>query len=235
MKILGLMPARSGSKGMPGKNIRPLCGRSLIARAAETACSAGILDRIVLSTDDRRLAEEGLNAGAEVPFLRPAELAVDTTPMIDVAIHAIDALAEEGYRCDAVFLLQPTSPLRTTVHIRQAVALLGAYDAVCSVVALPRDLCPHYVMRIDDDGHLQHFLPDGHRYTRRQDVPLAYRRDGTVFLTRTEVLRDQRNFYGTRCVPYRIPVDQSLNIDTPQEWALAERILAGRTGEDSDL
>ncbi|MBU4460257.1 MAG: acylneuraminate cytidylyltransferase family protein [Verrucomicrobia bacterium] len=229
MRALGLIPARAGSKGVPGKNVRPLLGRSLIERAFESARASGALDRIVLSTDDEAAAAEARRIGLEVPFLRPAEFAGDASPMMDVAIHALQTLAKDGYTPDVLVLLQPTSPLRAAEHIRRALGLLEDNDAVCTVVPVPKDLCPHYLMKVGDDGFLTHFMPDGARYTRRQDVPQAYRRDGTLFVTRTSVILERRSFYGTRCVPFLLPPDESMNIDTPAEWAEAERRLAERS------
>lgn len=227
-KVLGLIPARGGSKSLPGKNIRPLSGRSLVQRAWESARQSGAFDRVILSTDDRRIAAHGREIGVEVPFRRPAELAGDAAPMIDVAVHALRALAElDGYAPEAVMILQPTSPLRTPDHIRRAVSLLDGYEAVCSVLPLPRDLSPHYLMRIRPDGCLDFFLPGGDRFTRRQDVPVAYRREGTVFLTRAEVILEQRSFYGTRCRPMLMTPDEVLNIDTPEDWAEAVRRFGG--------
>ncbi len=227
MKVLGLIPARGGSKGVPGKNVRPLLGRSLIERAFESARASGVLDRIVLSTDDAAAAGEARRIGLEVPFLRPTEFAGDTSPMIDVAIHALRTLAEGGYAADVLVLLQPTSPLRTAEHIRRALAMLEGHDAVCTVVPVPKDLCPHYLMKVGDDGFLTYFMPDGPRYTRRQDVPQAYRRDGTLFVTRAPVILEQRSFYGSRCAPFLLSRDESMNIDTPQDWTEAEQRLAG--------
>jgi CMP-N-acetylneuraminic acid synthetase len=228
VKVLGLIPARGGSKGIPGKNIRPLAGKSLVLRAYEGAVASGAIDRVILSTDDEAIAAHARGFGLDVPFLRPSELAGDTAAMIGVALHAVGALAAAGYAPDAVLLLQPTSPLRTPEHIREAVRLLEGGDAVCSVVPLPKDLCPHYVMKITPDGFLDYFLPDGPKYTRRQDVPQAWRRDGTIFLTRTEVLVREKSFYGRRCVPMPIAPDESLNIDDPAEWEAAERLLSAR-------
>lgn len=225
MKILGLIPARAGSKGIPSKNTRPLAGKSLVQRAIECGRASGVLDEILLSTDDPNALEIAKSCGLEVPFPRPPELAEDTTAMIDVVLHALYQLAVLGRMYDAVLVLQPTSPLRKPKHIRRAVELLGDNDAVCSVVALPRDLCPHYVMRITPEGYLDYFLPEGRNITRRQDVPPAYRREGTIFLTTTRTLRDARSFYGDRCVPMRIAPEESLNIDTPEEWAAAEARL----------
>lgn len=223
MKILGMIPARGGSKGVPGKNIRPLDGRSLIARAYDVAAASGVLERIMLSTDDPGIAEHARSMGVDVPFLRPAEFATDWSPMIDVVLHALDFFSGEGYEPDAVMILQPTSPLRTVDHIREAVALLDGHDSVCSVVALPQDLSPYYLMRINDSGYLDFFMKDGARFTRRQDLPIAYRREGTIFLTRSTVLREQKTFYGERCCPLMVEPERVLNIDTMDDWKEAEQ------------
>ena len=226
MRVLGLIPARGGSKAVPGKNIRPLCGRSLVARAYDVAVASGALDRIILSTDDPAIAAHGRETGVEVPFMRPETFASDTSPMLDVVLHALNALAEtDGYAPDAVLLLQPTSPLRTVEHIRQAIRLLEDHDSVCSVVALPQDLSPYYLMKITDAGYLDFFMEDGARFTRRQDLPIAYRREGTIFLTRVDVLVGQKSFYGKRCCPLMIDPACVLNIDTAADWAEAEQRL----------
>ncbi|MFU8781237.1 MAG: cytidylyltransferase domain-containing protein [Kiritimatiellia bacterium] len=226
MRILGLIPARGGSKAVPGKNIRPLCGRSLVARAYDVAAASGALDRIILSTDDPAIVAHGRETGVEVPFMRPETFASDTSPMLDVVLHALDALAEmDGYAPDAVLLLQPTSPLRTVEHIRKAIRLLEDHDSVCSVVALPQDLSPYYLMKITASGYLDFFMDDGARFTRRQDLPIAYRREGTIFLTRRDVLVEQKSFYGKRCCPMMIDPACVLNIDTLDDWAEAEQRL----------
>lgn len=232
MRVLGLVPARAGSKGVPGKNLRELAGKPLLAWTAETALGSGLLDRVVLSTEDDRVAELGTAAGLEVPFIRPSRLARDDSPMIDVAIHALTELRRrDGWTPDAVALLQPTSPLRTTAHIRAALDLAATADAVCSVTPLPKELCPHYVMQIDHRGYLDYFLPDGENFTRRQDVPQAYRRDGTIYLTRTEIILEQRSFYGGRCLPLVLLREESLSIDDEDDWREAERrLLDGPAG-----
>lgn len=230
LRVLALIPARGGSKGVPGKNIRPLAGKSLTERAFDCARASRSLDRIILSTDDSAIADHARELGLEVPFMRPKQLASDTSPMIDVVLHACEALwTKEGYRPDAVLILQPTSPLRRPSHIRLAIEMLQDNDSVCSVVRLPKDLCPHYVMKIRDDGCLDFFLSDGRNYTRRQDVPQAYRRDGTIFLTRTPIIIEERSFYGSRCLPLKIDPTESLNIDTSDDWAAAEDILSAKT------
>jgi CMP-N,N'-diacetyllegionaminic acid synthase len=228
VKVLGLIPARGGSKGIPGKNLKELAGKPLLQWTVESAQASAVLDRLVLTTEDPRIAALGEQLGVDVPFLRPKDIASDTAAMIDVVLHAVHALAEEGYHPDALVLLQPTSPLRTAEHLRAAIELLEGVDAVCSVAPLPKELCPHYVMRITDSGELVHFLPEGAAYTRRQDVPQAYRRDGSIYLVRTQALLSSGSLYGRRCAPLVLPPEQTLTLDEPQDWVDAEQQLVGR-------
>lgn len=223
MKILGFIPARAGSKGVPGKNRRLLNGMSLVERTFRVACESGVCDRIIVSTDDMSVMALARKIGLDIPFIRPAELSNDKTPMLDVLRHGVGALELTGYRPDAVLLLQPTSPLRTAEHIREAVSLFQNADSVCSVAEVPRTLSPHCVMRIED-GWLKNFLDEGVQVTRRQDAPPAYVREGTVYLVRRDVLMEQGSIYGDRCVPMH--VQHSLSIDTEEDWGEAERRLA---------
>jgi CMP-N-acetylneuraminic acid synthetase len=225
-RVLGLVPARGGSKGLPDKNLRPLAGRSLVARAAETALASGVLDRVVLSTDSAALADAGRAAGLEVPFLRPGTLAADTAPMLGVIEHALAALASDGWVADIVVLLQPTSPLRTPSHVRAAVALLHASgaDSVVTVVEVPRHLSPDYLMRLDG-GLLVPFLPEGARVARRQDARPAFAREGTVYAWWRRTNERWGSLYVERCQPRVLDPAESLSIDTADDWAAAERRL----------
>jgi CMP-N-acetylneuraminic acid synthetase len=227
--VLGLVPARGGSKGLPGKNVRPLAGRPLVAYAADAARGSGVIDRLVLSTDSEQIAEAGRAAGLEVPFLRPAELAGDETPMLAVIEHALSALASSGWDAELIVLLQPTSPLRTAHHVREAVTLLRDTDAdsVVTVVEVPRHLSPDYVMRIED-GVLKPFLPDGARITRRQDARPAYAREGTVYACWRRTIDTFGNIYGRDCRPLLIDAAESLSIDSAEDWDAAERRLERR-------
>lgn len=225
MKVLGLIPARAGSKGVLGKNTRPLAGRSLIERAFACASASRALDRIILSTDDPDAMRIARQCGLEVPFERPAHLARDDTPMLDVVTHALRTLQAGDYAADAVLILQPTSPLRAPHHIQRAIGMLGAYSSVCSVVPLPPTLSPYYVMRLRADGCLDHYLDDGARITRRQDTPPAYVRDGTVYLVRVETILNERSLYGQRCLPMILDESESLSIDGEDDWLEAERRL----------
>jgi len=224
--VLGLIPARGGSKGVPGKNVRPLAGHTLLDYTARAARESGVVSRMILSTDSREIAEAGRGAGLEVPFMRPAVLAADDTPMAPVIQHALDELSKCGWSPEIVVLLQPTSPLRRPDHIRDAVRMLretGA-DSVVTVVEVPRHLSPDYVMRIDA-GRLKPFLPDGARVTRRQDARPAYSRDGTVYAFRRETFEASGGIYGDDCRPLLIDAGDSLSIDSPGDWDEAERRL----------
>jgi CMP-N-acetylneuraminic acid synthetase len=222
--VLALIPARGGSKGIRDKNIRPLHGHTLLEYAANAASKSGVIDRAVLSTDSERIAAEGRRVGIEVPFIRPAELARDDTPMLPVIEHAVDFLEQQGWQPEIVVLLQPTSPLRTADHIRNAVQELrdSAADSVVTVVQLPRHLSPDYVMRIEE-GRLVPFLPGGASVSRRQDARPAYVRDGTVYAFWRRTLRDTRTIYGVDCRAMVLPARESLTIDTPEDWDEAER------------
>ena len=229
--ILAIVPARGGSKGLPGKNLRPLAGHSLIEYAARVARESAVVDRAVLTTDAEEIAAEGRRVGLDVPFLRPSHLAQDDTPMLPVVEHAVSALATGGVVPDLVLLLQPTSPLRTPEHLRAAVRLLrdSRADSVVSVVELPRHLSPDYVMRIEGDA-LVPFLPAGARVTRRQDARPAYVRDGTVYAFWRRTLVEQGSIYGARCLPLVVTPAESITIDSPADWDEAERLLRQRSG-----
>jgi CMP-N,N'-diacetyllegionaminic acid synthase len=203
-----------------------LAGRPLIDYTARAARESSVLDRIILSTDSNEIAEAGRRSGLEVPFMRPASLAEDDTPMLPVVRHAIDTLSAGGWAPDVIVLLQPTSPLRRPSHVRDAVTMLRETkaDSVVTVVELPRHLSPDYVMRIDD-GVLRPFLPDGARLTRRQDARPAYSRDGTVYACWRATLDRWGTIYGERCLPLIVDAADSLSIDTPDDWAEAERRL----------
>lgn len=228
-RVLAIVPARGGSKGVPGKNLRKLAGRTLLDYTALAARESGVIDRIVLSTDSAEIADAGRQAGLEVPFMRPAALAQDDTPMLPVIQHAVETLATDGWTADVVVLLQPTSPLRRASHVRDAVTKLyeTQADSVVTVVELPRHVSPDYVMRIED-GMLRPFLAEGTRVTRRQDARPAYSRDGTVYCCWRATLEKWGNIYGERCQPLILDAADSLSIDSPADWAEAERRLATR-------
>ena len=225
--VLALVPARGGSKGVPRKNVSEITpGRTLLHYVADAARRATRVDRVVLSTEDEEIARVGRQAGLDVPFMRPRELAADDTPMLPVLRHAIDQVMAGGWTPEYVVLLQPTSPCRRWQHIDDAINLLvaKAADSVVTVVEVPKHLSPDYVMKIED-GTLRPFLSDGLRVTRRQDVRPAYYRDGTVYAFRRDTIERFGNIYGERCLPLVIDASESLSIDSPEDWAEAKRRL----------
>jgi len=228
MEVLGLIPARGGSTGIPGKNLAPLAGKPLLAYTCEQALAAKELSRVVLSSDDERMVAYGKRLGVDAPFLRPPHLAEDDTPMIDVVRHALDALQrQEDYRPEAVVLLQPTSPLRRTQHIDEAVRLLrdtGA-DSVVSVVEVPHQFTPSSLLRREGDTLVPYL--NGPQPLRRQDKPVLYARNGpAVLAVRTPVVLDSRTLYGTVCRPLVMSWEESVDIDGPEDLEWAERVLA---------
>lgn len=228
MRLLAVIPARGGSKGVPRKNVRPVAGQPLIAWTIAAARAARSLSRIVVSTDDAEIAALGRDLGAEV-VMRPAALAADDTPTLPVLRHAAETLEAEGWRCDAVMTLQPTSPLRTARHIDEAAALFAAdpsADSLVSVVAVPHIFHPWSVMRLDADGYLRPFL-DGPHPTRRQDKPPVFARNGAaIYITRRDRLGDY--VFGGRLLSYAMDEADSLDIDDEADLRRADAALRAR-------
>lgn len=236
MKVLGIITARGGSKGVPGKNLKLLDGKPLLAYTVEAARASRSLDRVILSTEDEAIAAAGRALGCEVPFLRPAELSRDNTPHLPVIQHAAEWMREQaGYRPDAVMVLQPTSPLRTAGDIDAAIALLesSGADSVLSVSEVPVHSHPSRTLRLDAAGNAVLFAtgqPVRQRVNRRQDLPEAWVMNGAIYACRTEALfAAEPSLYGDAVVAYRMPAGRSISIDDLDDWAAAERALLQRT------
>jgi CMP-N-acetylneuraminic acid synthetase len=230
MRVLGLIPARGGSKGIPRKNVRPLGGRPLLAWTAETALAARGLARVVLSTEDAEIAEVGRTLGLDVPFMRPAALATDRTPMRDVVRHALRSLDEAGDEYDAVCLLQPTVPFRAPELVDACIARLEQVnaDAVITVRRVPERYNPHWVYLEDEEELLALSTGAEAPIARRQDLPPAYHRDGSVYVIHRRVITEGASFLGRRVAGHVIDDEVAVNIDEPTDWVLAERVLASR-------
>jgi len=226
--VLGVIPARGGSKGIPNKNLALVGGRPLLAYTADAVKESKFLTRTIVSTDDTRIADCARSMGLEVPFMRPSLLAGDEVPMLAVLRHAIETLEADGFHADIVVLLQPTSPLRRGEHIDAAVDWLQRTrgDSVVSVVEVPHQFNPTSVMRLDD-GLLKPFL-DGQTTTRRQDKPRLNARNGpAVLAVRAHVLREG-SLYGNDVWPLMMSPEDSLDVDTPWDLRLVETVLASR-------
>lgn len=226
MRVLGVITARGGSKGVPGKNIRVIAGRPLIAWTAKAALGATRLARTILTTDDLAIAAAGRAAGIDVPFMRPAELAGDLTPSLPVVQHALAMVEQAGERYDAVCLLQPTSPMRTAALIDACIERFegSSADSLMTILPVPAEHNPHWVYRMSADGELASFVP-GPPITRRQDLPAAYHREGAVYLVRRDVLVDKNSLYGETILGYPVDPRHTVNIDTPADWELAEVMM----------
>lgn len=232
MKVLGVVTARGGSKGLPGKNLRPLGGSPLIGHTIGTARASRAFDRLILSTEDEAIAAAGRSFGCEVPFFRPDELARDETPHLPVLQHAVNWLRDnERYEPDAVMILQPTSPLRRVTDIQESIALLerSRADSVVSVSEVPAHHNPMRTLRVDADGFATLFVtgePVRRRVNRRQDMPTAWTMNGAIYLFRPYVLDAQEpSLYGERTAAYVMPHEFGLSIDSLDDWNDVEKIL----------
>jgi len=226
--ILGVIPARGGSKGLPGKHLRQVRGRPLLAYTADAALASRRLTRVVVSTDDPAIAEAARGLGLEVPFMRPAALAADNTPMLPVLQHAAAQAAGAGAPADVLVLLQPTSPLRTAEHVDAAIDLLeqSGADSVVTVVEVPHRDNPVSVLSLEGE-RLVPFL-DGPAPLRRQDKPRVLARNGpAVLAVRTPVV-EGGSLYGDDSRPLLMSAWESLDIDTQDDFDLLDFYLSRR-------
>lgn len=225
--MLALIPARGGSKGLVGKNLRPLGGRPLIAHTIRAALEARAITRVVVSTDAPEIAAAARRAGAEVPFMRPAALATDTASSLDVCLDACDALATPERPIDALALLQPTSPLRTAADIDAAVALFVARRANAVIAVTPDPHPIAWTRVLGPDGLLApHPAFAGVPSGRRQDHPPTFHPNGAIYVISVPFLRAHRALESDRTYGYPMPPERSVDIDTALDLAVAEALLA---------
>jgi CMP-N,N'-diacetyllegionaminic acid synthase len=233
MDVLALITARGGSITLPRKNILPFAGKPLIAHSIEAARKAreatDSIDRIVVSTDDQEIADISHQYGAEVPFMRPAELSRSDTPSLPVAQHAVEFLERgRGKLYDWILLLQPTSPLRTAGDILDALALAEKPDTTAVIAVTSANNGHPLKLRLIEDGVLKYYLKDSKAQTRRQDFTYdVYRTNGAIYLTRRDVLMQEESFYGSRPLALLMPLERSIDIDTQLDFELAQ-FLFGR-------
>ena len=232
--VLGVVTARAGSKGLPGKNTRLLAGKPLIAYTIDAARTSGVFDRLILSSDDEEAAAIARARGCDVPFMRPAELARDDTPHLPVMVHAAEWLRDhEGYVPEWTMILLPTSPLRQPRHIVEAMDLArsSGADSVVGVDEVPSHYHPLRMVAIDDGGWARLFVGDRPvrmRPVRRQGMPEAWVINGAIYVFRTSLLFEpEPSLYGDRVAAYRMTPPFGCNIDDAEDWARAERILSG--------
>lgn len=222
IRYLGLIPARGGSKRVPGKNLRPLHGKPLITWTIDAALATTCLDHVAVSTDCPDIAQTARQAGAEVPFIRPEALATDQAASIDVILHAVAFYESQGHQVDNVVLLQPTSPLR---HQQDIAAAINTYEslnatAVISVCALehPKD----WAHPLTNAGTMDHFAAYLKTPKISQDHTPCYRLNGAIYIAAVATLRQHRGFFApTGVYPYIMPHERSVDIDSPTDFAYA--------------
>lgn len=226
--ILAVIPARGNSKGIPSKNLKPLGGLPLVAHTILAAKQASSLDRIILSTDSPEIAKVGKRYGIEVPFLRPAELAADEAPMAPVLAHALSwAEKDQGRRVDVVVSLLPTSPFRQALHVDEGIRLL-LNSGADSVVGLCEARHNPYWMWVIRDGNVERLFAEGSKFFRRQDLPVVYQVNGAFYASRRHVIIEQQRVLGENLRGLIMTEQDSIDIDTPLDFMLAETILKSR-------
>ena len=227
MKILAIIPARGGSKGVPMKNIKLLGGKPLLAHTAEAAQQSKLLFKTIISTDNEDIATIAKSLNLEVPFMRPPHLAQDSTPTLDVVIDVLKWYENQKINFDAVCILQPTTPFRADGFIDAAIQefIDSGADSLISVLPVPHQYNPHWCFEIDRNNNLKIATGQQKIISRRQDLPNAYHRDGSIYLTKTATVLNKNSLYGDSVAYIFSPQENYINIDTESDWEKAEMLL----------
>jgi len=231
-KILAVITARGGSKNLPGKNIADAGGKPLITWTIEAAHGSKLIDRTVLSSDDEDIIAVARNAGCDVPFVRPVEMAGDASPVEEALIHALDEM-DEPY--DFIILLQPTSPLRVADDIDGAIRKCHSSGALACVAGCPSAKSPYLAFRLDGDDRLSPLIESESITQRRQDIPPTYVSNGAVFVAQVPWYREHRAFYGPDTVLYIMPQERSLDVDTALDLSVVRALLENAGGGDEKM
>ncbi len=230
-RVLGLVVARGGSKGLPRKNLRPLLGKPLIKWSIIAGLNSPSLDSIVLSTDDDEIAKVARESGARVPFMRPAELAGDAASSVDVVLHAIDWLAAAGEHYDVVVLLEPTSPQRESDDIEAVLDIMDRTKSSAVVsVCRSESMHPSFMFHKNESERLQPFMEFQPTNLRRQEIDQLYFLDGTVYASNITALRKHKSFYHDDTACYEVPKWKSFEIDDLDDFLIVEALLKSKKG-----
>ena len=224
---MGLIPARAGSKGIPGKNIKTLGGKPLIVHAANSVRQPSSISRLIISTDSDEIAEVARTHGIEAPFIRPKELALDSTPTVDVIIHALDYFRNLGEEYDAICLLQATSPFRRKNFVEECIQTFieSHSDSFISVLNVPHEYNPHWIFEENESGELRIATGENELIPRRQDLPRSFFRDGGVYITKVDFLLEQNKIVGGKISYKESDWNHYCNLDTPEDWVKAEEMI----------
>ena len=225
MKILGIIPARGGSKGIVGKNIKILNGKPLIGYTIEQAQKSKLLNKFIVSTDEQEIANVAINFHAEVPFLRPKEISDSKSTSLELIIHVINFFENKGEFFDSICLLQPTSPFRpeNTIDLAIKTFIDSDKDSLISIREVPSHYNPYWTF-FDDGGCLVKSIP-GKIITRRQDLPLAFHRDGAIYISKVEYIKKNQSILSEDVVGFKIDSPQLINIDNLDDWEVAEKFI----------
>jgi N-acylneuraminate cytidylyltransferase/CMP-N,N'-diacetyllegionaminic acid synthase len=229
--MIALIPARGGSKGLPGKNIRPLHGQPLINYSIQAALNSEFVSRVIVSTDSEEIAAIARIAGAEVPFLRPQELATDSSVAIDTYIYCCERLGDLYHQpINELVVLLPTSPLRTAEDIDKAIRLFksNSADSVISVTEMSQPIS--WAKKIDSDGILREYFTGQYdnKLANRQECQIAYVPNGSIYVLKYSLLKDKRNYYSDKTFPYVMPRERSIDIDDMLDFDMAEFFMQRR-------
>lgn len=230
-RILAIIPARGGSKGLPRKNVLDLDGKPMIAWTLEAAAGSAFIDRCIVSTDDQEIAEVARQHGGDVPFMRPPKHARDESTTLDVALHAIEQLPD----FDRVVILQPTSPLRTSEDIDQTIQAMITHQAPSAVSVYEPAKSPYWSYTTDRDARLHTLLDEALADKRRQDLPTAYVLNGAVYAARIDWLKQHQRFVGDDTVAHIMPAERSLDVDTAFDLKLVAFYLHESRQADNAL
>ena len=232
LEILSIIPARGGSKAIPRKNIKLLKERPLLSYTAESSRQSSFITRHILSTDDDEIAAIGQDYGLEVPFMRPTNLSRDDSPSIDCFKYTLQQLLLlEDYTPDYVVILQPTSPLRTSLHIDEAIQLFLTTDcdSLVSIVDVPHNMTPSSVMNIDPQGYLYSPVdPLNISYQRQRKTRVFARNGAAIYITTPELILSNSSLFGPKLIGYLMTKLDSIDIDDYDDWILVEALLQWR-------
>jgi CMP-N-acetylneuraminic acid synthetase len=225
--VLGLIPAKRGSTRLPEKNIRLLAGKPLVGWTVDAARASGVIDRLVVSTEDELVARVARECGAEVPFIRPQELARDPAGVVQVALHALEAMRGLGAKFRTLIILLPTCPFRTAEDIRAAFALFREKRAEFLMSVSPFTHTPFAAMELTDEGLLRPCFPQfiGKQST---ELPSAWRANGAVHVLDVAAFEREKSYYAQPLIGYPMPLQRSVDIDSENDWQEAEWLITRR-------
>jgi len=231
-EILALILARGGSKGIPKKNIKQLCGKPLIAYTIEAAFNSECINRVVVSTDDDEIAEIAKKWGADVPFKRPEKLATDTATSNDAIVHALNwLLKNENYTPELFLNLQATSPFRDKKDIDKAIKKFIDSDADSLISVTETDKSPYWMRTIDENGYLNPIMETDKKYNRRQDLPSVYVLNGAIYMMESIRFLKNRKFNIGNVLPYIMDKISSVDIDNMLDWKFAEFLMEEKNND----